>query len=101
MELHECIVGQKVVCRFGDNSGRIGWISSIIWVGSYPRYNVKDANGMPIGIQWSFITSWDLYVDPSSIAPNTLRSASHQSSAKPMSIECPCGIYRSQCDYHR
>ena len=100
MELHECIVGQKVVCRFGEHLGRIGYISSVIWFGSHVRYHVKDCTGILIGIQWSFISSWDLYDDPYSNAPNTLRSASHQSAPVPMSVECPCGINRKDCIYH-
>jgi len=93
----ECDTGVKVICLdWGwDFRLAIGVITTVIRVnGKVESYLVKDkVDGTAIGGMWYCLTAWDVYLFDE--APVTLRSTPSKS------IECPCGIHRSRCDYHK
>lgn len=96
----ECKNGAKVICVMtaGNHVGKIGYLYNVVRHEHDNRvrhYNVQDSNGYPISNGYfSYLDSWDRCSD----APSTLKSAGL---SKPLSRECPCGIARTDCDYHK
>jgi len=96
----ECVYGKKVICRDHKFHNRIGYIHTVQRAtdGYVHSYSVKDSFGHMLGGGlWYSLNCFDLYQDDS--MPNTLRSGSLPAAKK--SIECPCGINRSACTYHK
>ncbi len=93
----ECIIGKKVVDRSGI---RYGYITSYLcYNGKFFCYYVAENNHAK-SFPWYDLNSWDVVQEEP--LPNTLRSGSLPAVvSKPLSLECPCGIRRSECDYHK
>lgn len=88
----EVIEGAEVICVFSDEHiDSIGRIKTVTRNehGRIRRFTVEDLNGNLIGNSWSFPSSWDL-----------LNKQGSKPAAKPLSLECPCGIHRADCTYH-
>lgn len=84
----ECKVGAKVICTYDTNMARIneGKVGIITEVNRYTSgrvalYYINDLNGKPIHNPWYFLSCWTLYKEPT--------------------LECPCGIMRAVCIYHK
>jgi len=79
----ECDTGVKVICWDWEFRLAVGIIASVIRVnGKVESYLVKDKiGGTAIGGMWYSLAAWGVYLFKS--------------------IECPCGIHRSRCDYHK
>lgn len=90
----ECKNGAKVICAGGTHSGKIGHIYDVLRnINGVEAYRVQSPNGYPISTEpFRSLETWDIAEQ----APSTLKSATHQPSK-----ECPCGIARMDCDYHR
>lgn len=96
MKDEECVNGAKVVCTVNDKNcfGFIGYITDVVRHanGTIDSYGVKDKHGREIGYTvWRYVTSWDIYID----------TEMHVESKKQLPSECPCGIMRVDCDYHK
>ena len=104
MNINECVVGATVICvRVGDTCyGQIGIISAVNWhklsngcIG-IDTYTVHNVCGIIIGgCSWCLLESWDLYDS------NMSRLAKTITAQKVLSKECPCGINRKDCEYHK
>lgn len=98
MKDSECVAGTKVICvmKVGAFVGMTGYLCNVVRHenGNHVRhYSVEDARGFLFGTgHFSFLTSWEVCI---SEAPKTLKSVTH------MSKECPCGISRDDCNYHK
>lgn len=95
----ECRKGEKVVC-VNDRRKEYGKHGIIVDVvhdarGVVQCYFVHGVDGKPMGPEngkWYQHTSWVLAKSWAlSFAPIN----------KPLSKECPCGIYRTECVYHK
>jgi hypothetical protein len=89
MLLSECRIGTKVICvSAGDYYGKIGYISDVVLSSmSVDFYEVIDDKNKFIGSSWRFLSSWDVYKE--------------EIVSVPLSTECPCGIHRADCEYHK
>ena len=101
MKDEECVIGAAVICVYkGGFYGKIGTITDVhramptgVSSNYVQTFFVKDDNGDPIGADgWSFTSSFDLY------DPFTVRLPVVQ---KILKAECPCGINRKDCEYHK
>lgn len=100
MKDEECVNGANVICTmFGSEfDGAVGYIYDVqrhYHNDKVRSYRVKKRSGIPISNGYfSFLESWELC---GAFSPETLKSAS----IKTLSHECPCGIARIVCDYHK
>lgn len=90
---YECKVGLKVVCRHQAFYGYYGTISAVKRDanGFLITYQVIDFFGNSISSAWTQPASWDIATDQTELV---IKRPS-------LSKECPCGIHRSRCDYHK
>jgi hypothetical protein len=96
MQNNECVVGARVICVLhGHFNGCVGYIGSVVRSanGEVDTYNVVDDNGNNIGTgtSWIWLSSWDIYEVKDPNVPIKIIKLK----------ECPCGIDRSDCTYHR
>jgi hypothetical protein len=100
----ECQKGAKVICqaRYDVQYNSVGIIIDVVRnsYGEVIRYWVQDvrapSSGFPT-VEWSYLESWDLVVE----SAQTKRSSDLATPRKTLTLECPCGIFRARCDYHR
>jgi hypothetical protein len=105
MKENECVVGARVICKFQTYLNQIGTIMSVCDIGTvYSKYYVIGDDGHLIGPSgWRRLDSWDIYTGLTRV-PLTgfkLTPVPEDLPIKTASKECPCGISRADCDYHK
>jgi hypothetical protein len=97
MKESECVLGAKVICvlQGSPHYARIGSIGQIDRVNDkiviYHVLDIYNSFTHNIGVGWSDLNSWNV-IDPNLLGDKKV---------KILSKECPCGIARADCDYHR
>ncbi len=96
MKDSECQVGAKVICQvIGIYFSQIGRIIEVVHNhGRIDYYRIEHSNGCIL--IWYDVNSWNIYQPPA----NQAKFATNQT-MNYNSIECPCGINRVDCTYHR
>jgi hypothetical protein len=107
MTQDECIVGAKVICVHRKYSGRIGTIKTVDRdeFGYVSCYSVVDDSGNLIVFNnWYSVNYWDIYTGLTRVPMTGFKLQSVPDldlTIKTVSKECPCGIARADCDYHK
>lgn len=112
----ECIVGAEVVCHDTKDIyyGTVGHIGTVIRDPNnlVIKYTINNFYGFQIGcIDYYDLNKWDIFISKTYITGTTAHLTGFKINSKrceevikpvskPLSKECPCGIFRENCIYH-
>jgi hypothetical protein len=105
MKYDECSSGARVICvdkvfihylSSIGSSNIIGNIYVVNYVGGIKHsYMIMDDNSNLLGGLWFDLLSWDIYT-----GLTTIPMTGFKITVPAKSKECPCGIARTDCNYH-